>query len=60
MELAANLIFMNAAKKASVESTWQQFFDRTFLSFALQVGEYDRRVFAKLPNNLPARAAWRS
>ena len=53
------LIFMNAGKKASIESARQQFFDRTLLGFALQVCEYDRRVLAKLPNNLPASAAGR-
>src|SRR6266550_7208754 len=53
------LILMNSGEKASVESAWQQFFDRTFLGFALQIGEYDRRVLAKFPNNLPAGAAWR-
>ena len=53
------LILVSASKKASIESTRQQFFDRTLLGFALQVCEYDRRVLAKLPNNLPAGAAGR-
>ena len=53
------LILMNAGKKAGIEGTRQQFLYRTLLGFAVEIRQHDRRVLAKLPNDLPASAAGR-